>query len=70
MIFITFQVQYLIQREFSTLIGKSWKTHPEKFPNFSFPGHEPDRMAEKLIHQNFMSTYSVFVKYRVKSKTL
>ena len=45
--------------------------NPEKliqkiFQNFSFPGHEPDRITGKLIHQNFMSTYSVFF-YKISS---
>jgi len=35
-----------------TLIGKSWKTHPEFFlptVSFSFPGYEPDSITGKLI---------------------
>ena len=33
-----------------TLIGKSWKTHPKIFQNFSFPGHESDHITGKFIH--------------------
>ena len=29
-----------------TLIGKSWKTHPELFRNFSFPGCDTDGFLE------------------------
>ena len=29
-----------------TLIGKSWKTHPEFFRNFSFLGYDTDRFPE------------------------
>ena len=31
-----------LRRFYLTLIGKSWKTHPENFPKFQFPGHELD----------------------------
>ena len=44
-----------------TLIGKSWKTHPENFSK-CFPGHDPERITGKLIHLNIRSTYSVLVK--------
>ena len=30
----------------STLVGKSWKTHPEISPKFQFPGREKDRFLE------------------------
>ena len=58
------------QSHFLILIGKSWKIIQKIFKNFSFPGNEPDRITGKLIHQNFMSTYSVFVKYRVMSQAV
>ena len=32
-----------------TLIGKSWKTHPEYFPKFQFTGHEPRRVTGKFV---------------------
>ena len=62
---INFQIKWNFLRDpYSgalTLLCKSWKTHPE---NFSFPGHDswarPYTVTGKLIHQNFMSTYSVF----------
>ena len=38
------------------------------FQNFSFPGDELDRFTGKLVQQNFMSSFSVFVKYRVMTE--
>ena len=35
-----------------TLIGKSWKTHPEFFPKFQFRGHEVDRITGKLVQKS------------------
>ena len=60
---VNFQI-FFFEKSPLTLIGKSWKTHPEIFPKFQFPGHELNRITGKLIHQNFMSTYSIIVKYR------
>ena len=47
-----------------------WKilSHQEFFRNFSFPDYDPDRFAGKLVQQKFMSTFSVFVKYRVMTE--
>ena len=44
---------------FPVIWSVSW---PGKL-KFYFWSHEPDRITEKIIHANFMSTYSVFVKY-------
>ena len=40
------------------------KTHPVFFSKFQFPGYKLDWFFWKLIHQFFVSSYSVFVKYR------
>ena len=37
---------------------------------FSSPDHEPDRITGKLIHANFMSTYSVFVIFMSRTVLL
>ena len=49
-----------------------WKTNPSFLQNFNFGviTHKPHRMARKLILENFMSTHSVFVKYRVMCKPI
>ena len=39
-------VSYLIHQ--LTLIGKSWKTHPNIFPKFRFPWHDIDQFLENL----------------------
>ena len=43
-----------------TLIGKSWKTHPEIFLKFQFFGAWARPISRKLIHPYFANTYSVF----------
>ena len=43
-----------------TLIGKSWKTHPEIFLKFSFSGSSHRPFYWKTHPLKIMSTYSVF----------
>ena len=82
---------YFLREQTFTLIGQSWKTHPETCPKFQFSGGDTAgfygkliqyffefsisgtwarTFSGKLIHKNFMSTYSVFVKYRGMSQTV
>ena len=44
-----------------------WRMLENLSGNFSFTSHESERITGKLIHANFTSTFSVFVKYRVMS---
>ena len=43
-----------------TLIGKSWKTHPETFLKFSFSGSSHRPFYWKTYPLKIMSTYSFF----------
>ena len=47
----------IFKKGFSSLIliGKSWKTHPENFSKFQFPGNEPDGSTCKLIQTAWKS---------------
>ena len=47
-----------------SLIGESWKTHPEIFQKFQFFGVWHKRISGKFIHQFFVITYSVIVQCR------
>ena len=40
------EVLTFLSEKFLTPIGKSWKTHPEYFPNFQFPGCDADGFLE------------------------
>ena len=49
-------IQMLYNLNYSLII-KSWIPIQKIYENFSFPGHEPDHITGKLIHQKIMSTF-------------